>query len=135
GDWKVWGSEGEGGGGVIVVRGMGRERFDWTRAALDKSAATVGALEAARDKAKLYLDYTRVIAPVTGRISRRFVDPGNLVTADNTVLTTIVTEDRMYAYFDVDERTYLELLAPIAPGQKSWYEGLNLPVLMLLAHE
>lgn len=101
----------------------------------DKAIAAVGAYEAARDKARLYLDYTRVIAPVTGRISRRQVDPGNLILADNTVLTTIVTEDPMYGYFDVDERTYLNLLAQIAPGVRSWSEGLSLPVLMSLATE
>src|SRR5262249_45999025 len=68
--------------------------------------------------------------------SRRFVDPGNLITADTTVLTTIVTEDPMYAYFDVDERTYLDLLATVSPGQKNqgaW--GLTLPVMMRLANE
>ncbi len=102
---------------------------------MDKAEATVGAMQAARDRAKLYLDYTQVTAPVTGRISRRFVDPGNLINADTTVLTTIVTEDPMYAYFDVDERTYLDLLATIAPGKTSWYEGLKLPVLMRLANE
>src|SRR5205807_3476751 len=109
--------------------------YDTAVAAREKSAAQVGASEAARDRAKLYLDYTRITAPVTGRVSRRFVDPGNLVNADNTVLTTIVSEDPMYAYFDVDERTYLELLASVAPGQKSWYEGLRLPVMMRLANE
>ncbi len=101
----------------------------------DKAAAAVGAYEAAHDKAKLYLEYTHVVAPVTGRISRRLVDPGNLINADNTVLTTIVTEDPMYAYFDVDERTYLSLLGQIAPGLKSWSEGLSLPVMMTLATE
>ena len=106
-----------------------------TMASNEKAIASVGSSEAARDRAKLYVDYTRVIAPVTGRVSRRFVDPGNLITADNTVLTTIVTENPMYAYFDVDERTYLDLLAGVAPGQRSWYEGLRLPIMMRLANE
>jgi RND family efflux transporter MFP subunit len=111
------------------------EDYDTVMASLDKSRANVGAMEAARDRAKLYLEYTRVIAPVSGRISRRFVDPGNLVNADNTLLTTVVTENPMYAYFDVDERSYLDLLATIAPGSTSWYEGLKLPVMMRLANE
>ena len=118
-----------------AIQAMSPEDYETAIAEYEKSVAQVGAVEAMKAKAQLYMDYTRVTAPVTGRISRRFVDPGNLITADNTVLTTIVTEDRMYAYFDVDERTYLELLEAIAPGQKSWYEGLNLPVLMRLAHE
>jgi multidrug efflux system membrane fusion protein len=118
-----------------AIHAMSPEDYETAIAEYEKSTAQVGSVEAMKAKAQLYLDYTRVKAPFSGRISRRFVDPGNLITADNTVLTTIVTEDRMYAYFDVDERTYLELLSAIAPGQKSWYEGLHLPVMMRLAHE
>jgi RND family efflux transporter MFP subunit len=83
----------------------------------------------------LYVDYTRVISPVSGRISRRYVDPGNLVNADNTMLTTIVTEDPMYCYFDVDERTYLDLTGA-APGDHStWLAGNKYPVWLRLANE
>jgi RND family efflux transporter MFP subunit len=98
-------------------------------------------MKASRDKAKLNLDYTHVLwekenrkdekngtpAPAVGRISRRFVDPGNLVLADNTLLTTIVTEDPIYAYFDVDERTYEDKFS--GPGL------LQSPVLIRLANE
>jgi RND family efflux transporter MFP subunit len=112
-----------------------REEYETVLATFEKSAASVSAAQAATDKAKLYLDYTAVTAPVTGRVSRRFVDPGNLVNADNSLLTTIVAEDPIYAYFDVDERTYLDLLGLIAPGQKSWSEGLKLPVMVRLANE
>jgi RND family efflux transporter MFP subunit len=120
---------------LIAVKAIATEDLETTLAACDKAIATVGAMQAARDKAKLYLDYTHVTAPLTGRISRRFVDPGNLINADNTILTTIVTENPMYAYFDVDERTYLNLLQSIAPGQTSWSEGLRPPVMMRLANE
>jgi RND family efflux transporter MFP subunit len=92
-------------------------------------------MQAAKDKAKLYLDYTRVTAPVTGRISRRYVDPGNLINADNTVLTTLVTENPMYAYFDVDERTYLNLLALAAGGSSADVDKYHPPVMMRLANE
>jgi multidrug efflux system membrane fusion protein len=118
-----------------AIQAMSPEDYETAIAEKEKATAQVGSVEAMKAKAQLYLDYTRVKAPFSGRISRRFVDPGNLITADKTVLTTIVTEDRMYAYFDVDERTYLELLSAIAPGQKTWYEGLHLPVMMRLAHE
>jgi RND family efflux transporter MFP subunit len=116
-------------------KAMSQEDYQRDLAAYEKSVAQVGAVEAMKAKAQMYMDYTRVKAPVSGRISRRFVDPGNLITADNTILTTIVAEDPVYAYFDVDERTYLDLLATVAPGQKSWYEGLKLPVMMRLANE
>jgi RND family efflux transporter MFP subunit len=119
----------------MASNAISREDYDTKVAAYEKAIATVGALEAARDKASLYLSYTKVTAPISGRISRRYVDPGNVILGDNTILTTIVTEADMYAYFDVDERTYLDLLALIAPGKKSWYEGLKTPVMMRLANE
>jgi RND family efflux transporter MFP subunit len=118
---------------LLPAKAISYEEYETILAAKEKSVATVGAMEAARDRAKLYVDYTRVIAPVTGRVSRRYVDPGNLINADSTVLTTIVTQDPMYAYFDVDERTYLELLDSVAPGQSSWDEKRKPPVMMKLA--
>ena len=63
--------------------------------------------KAARDRAKLNLEYTRVRAPISGRISRRMIDPWNMVKAEETPLTTVVSLDQMYAYFDVDEATAL----------------------------
>ncbi len=109
------------------------EELDQNLAALAKSRATVAAMRAARDKAKLNLSYCDVVSPVTGRISQRLVDPGNLVNADNTVLTTVVTEDPIYGVFDVDERTYLDLVE--ASRTSSWLFGLSFPALMGLANE
>ncbi|HWY86034.1 MAG TPA: efflux RND transporter periplasmic adaptor subunit [Gemmataceae bacterium] len=120
---------------LLPANAISKEDYETVLAAMEKAAANVGAAKAAKERAELYLTYTRVTAPITGRISRRFVDPGNLINADTTVLTTVVTEDPMFAYFDVDERTYLDLLGSVAPGQHSWYEGLKLPVMMRLANE
>jgi multidrug efflux system membrane fusion protein len=119
---------------MIQSNSIAREEYDTTAATEEKARATVGAMEAARDLAQLNLDYTRVTAPLSGRISRRFVDPGNLINADTTTLTTIVSDSQLYAYFDVDERTYLDLLGA-AKGQQAWLTGLQFPVLMSLANE
>jgi RND family efflux transporter MFP subunit len=120
---------------MIRNSSIAREDYDTTVATSEKSRATVGAMEAARDMAQLNLDYTHVTAPLSGRISRRQVDPGNLVTADQTVLTTIVSDQKLYAYFDVDEHTYLDLVHSTNPGQGTWLTGLQYPVLMRLANE
>jgi RND family efflux transporter MFP subunit len=126
---------------LLGTSSASQEDYDQNVGALEKAQATVGSMKAARDRAKLYLGYTRVLSPVSGRISRRFVDPGNLVKADDTVLTTIVTEDPLYAYFDVNERTYLDLLkgvpsvASARPADAMLFEGDALPVLMRLANE
>jgi RND family efflux transporter MFP subunit len=117
------------------TRAMSQEDYDTAVATWEKSQANVEATGATRDRAQLYLDYTRVTAPLSGRISRRLVDPGNLVNADNTILTTIVQDDRLYAYFDVDERTYLDLVGSESPVQSTWLSGLQFPVQMRLANE
>lgn len=124
---------------MIQTNSMSREDYDTMVASEEKARANVGAMEAARDLARLNLDYTRVIAPLSGRISRRFVDPGNLIIADNTSLTTIVSDSQLYAYFDVDERTYLDLLQSVklagAATSGAWLTQLEFPVLMSLANE
>jgi RND family efflux transporter MFP subunit len=120
------------------LRGTGaitQEEVDQIEGALEKAGAAVGAAVATRDRAKLYLDYTRVVSPVSGRVSRRLVDPGNLINADSTLLTTVVTEDPMYAYFDVDERTYLNLVGAAPADQGAWLAGKKYPVHLRLANE
>lgn len=120
---------------LIRTNSIAREDHDQVIALAEKARQNVGAMKAARDRARLYLDYTKVIAPVTGKISKRNVDPGNLVNADQTVLTTIVTVNPMYAYFDVDERTYLDLVQASGPRAETWLEKPNYPVLMQFANE
>src|SRR5262249_5055155 len=66
--------------------------FDLSVATLEKDRAKVEAMEATRERVKLYYDWAKVRAPFTGRVSRQMVDPGNLITADQTILTTIVAE-------------------------------------------
>jgi RND family efflux transporter MFP subunit len=119
---------------LILTRGISQEDFDTTIAAAAKAKATVGAMRAARDRAKLYLSYTKVTAPLTGRVSRRYVDPGNLVTADNTMLTTVVTETPVFVYFDVDERTFLELKMAASTSGRAGPQP-EAKVLMRLANE
>ncbi|MHB1421924.1 MAG: efflux RND transporter periplasmic adaptor subunit [Gemmataceae bacterium] len=123
---------------------IGPEDYDQLVAAREKAIANVASTKAALERATLNLDWTRVTVPplrddkgnrLEGRISRRQVDPGNLVNADQTILTTLVSIDPMYAYFDVDERTYLELAALTVPGSASYFSALQFPVLMRLANE
>src|SRR5262249_29711536 len=85
---------------------------------------------------KLNLEWTKVLAPISGLISRTLVTRGNLVVADQTPLTTIVSQDPMYAYFDVDELTVLRVQQMIREGRlKSVREGARGPVFLGLAHE
>ncbi|WP_299550269.1 efflux RND transporter periplasmic adaptor subunit [uncultured Tateyamaria sp.] len=72
--------------------------------------AAQGALEQARaalELAELDLEFSEIRAPMSGRIDRSLSDPGNLVSADQTVLTSIVSNDPIYFVFDIDERYFL----------------------------
>lgn len=94
---------------LLEKKALSQEDFDTARFDLEEAAAVVEAARASHETAKLNLSFTTINATISGRISRRMVDPGNLVQADITPLTTLVSVDPMYAYFDIDERTLLRL--------------------------
>lgn len=96
---------------------IGKEAYDQAVGDLAEAEADVAAARAARELATTNLAFTRITAPFAGRLSRRLVDPGNLVRADDTILTTLVALDRLYATFDVDERTVLRYRTMIAKGE------------------
>ena len=69
-----------------------------------------GILEQAKsalERAQIDFDYAKIQAPISGRIDQKFLDVGNLVNANDTILTTIVSHDPIFFYFDIDERYYL----------------------------
>ena len=88
------------------------ERFDSDAAV---AQARLAAAEAALTSAKLNLSFTRVTAPIAGRVSRAGVTAGNLVDS-STLLTTVVSDTPVYAYFDIDEQTYLAQMRSAAEG-------------------
>ena len=89
------------------------------------------AAQAAFRIAKLNLEYSQIRAPIAGRMSRAEVTIGNLVTANAaTPLTTLVSSDKIYASFDVDEQTFLKYINPARAGK-----GPALPVHLGLANE
>lgn len=103
--------------GTFTKAAISQSEYDIATAAYAESRATIGVAEAKRDIAKLNYAWTKVTAPISGQVSRRMVDPGNLVQADMTPLTTIVSTEKMYVNFDIDERTLLDLRSLIAEGK------------------
>jgi multidrug efflux system membrane fusion protein len=81
--------------------------LDDRRRDLISAQANVRGTQAALERAKLDMDYTNITAPQSGRVDRRLISVGNLVTADQTILTSIVSLDPIDFYFDVDERRLL----------------------------
>ena len=121
---------------ALVERGgISRQMFDAAVGARNETAATRQALQAAVDRAKLDLDYTRITAPISGSVSRVRVTPGNVVIANQTVLTTIVSLDPVYVYFDVDEATVLRARKLMREKRMKSYRDAKLPVFLALAGE
>ncbi|MDJ1158516.1 efflux RND transporter periplasmic adaptor subunit [Chelatococcus sp. SYSU_G07232] len=77
-----------------------RQNYLTAKAELDRAEATVR-------EARLNYEFTEIRAPISGRIGRKLVSEGNLVNANQSLLTTIVSLDPIYFYFDVDERSFL----------------------------
>ena len=92
---------------LLARNATSQEEFEQLAADATVAAAQVASINAALEKAALDLSFTRVTAPIAGRVSRAIVTAGNLVDA-SIVLTTVVSDEAVYAYFDVDEQTYLE---------------------------
>jgi RND family efflux transporter MFP subunit len=109
-------------------------RIQTERAAL----ARYKAVQAAVQSAKLDLSFTRVRAPIAGRISRELVTEGNLISgggANSTLLTTIVSLDPIYVYFPADEHTYLRYARLDRRGERPNSRYASHPVRLQLADE
>ena len=76
--------------------------------------------------AKLNLEWTEVKSPIDGQISRYYLTPGNLVNQDVTQLTTVVSLDPMYVYFDMDEPTLLRIKQAMRGDQRGRTIGADL---------
>jgi RND family efflux transporter MFP subunit len=76
----------------------------------DQAVASVAQFKAAWELANINLGYCSVMSPVTGKASKRYVDVGNLVgSGEATLLATVVQQDPMYVYFDIDEKNWLRI--------------------------
>jgi RND family efflux transporter MFP subunit len=98
-------------------KAISTEDYDKAVGDRDEAQAAVGVAAANRRLAKINLDYAHVTAPISGRVSRRLVDVGNIVTADTTPLTTIIDLDTIYVNFDISERAYLRIQRLIKAGK------------------
>ena len=97
---------------------ISKQDLDKYVAAEEEAAAAVEASKASTEVRNLDLEFCSVISPISGRISKYFVTLGNLVTQDSTQLTTVVSEDPIYCYFDADERTLLKVIRRVQAGKK-----------------
>ena len=120
----------------LIERGsISPEEFDRYESDLKETEAGVKLAKANRDLAQLNYDWCEVRASTSGLLSRRMVDPGSLVKADSTVLTSIVSLDPIYVYFDVHEQTMLRIKHLMVEGKVSSRSLTGIPVEIGLADE
>jgi RND family efflux transporter MFP subunit len=114
---------------------IANEDYDTALSNKDQAAAQVIATQAARDSAQLNLEFTHVTSPIDGRVSRQLVNIGNLVQADSTPLTTVVSIDPIYAYFSMDELAALSYQRLILEGKVASSQDGKVPVYLQLQDE
>ncbi|MDC6178749.1 efflux RND transporter periplasmic adaptor subunit, partial [Ralstonia solanacearum] len=113
---------------LVADNAIARREFEEKENAAREAQANLQGAAAALDAARLNLEYTRIVAPVAGRVSRAEITVGNVVATGGAapVLTTLVSVSPMYAAFDADEQTYLRFSANAAHGGKTpVYIGLD----------
>lgn len=102
---------------------ISQQDFDQLQATSVASQDDIGAAAAALEAARLNLEFTQVKSPIDGRVSNMLITPGNLVNT-TSVLTTVVSDNPVYAYFDADEQTYLRFAHKSDSGAMPVYMGL-----------
>ena len=112
-----------------------KSEFDASATSKSQGEAQTSTAQAAVDAARLNLDFTRITAPIDGRVSREQVTVGNLVATDTTVLTNIVSVDPIYGYADVDERTVIAYQKMINEGKVKDARATTIEVGVQLAGE
>ncbi len=115
---------------LVADNAIARREFEEKENAAREAQANLQGAAAALDAARLNLEYTHIVAPVSGRVSRAEITVGNVVATGGAapVLTTLVSVSPMYVGFDADEQTYLRYSANAAQGAKT-------PVYIGLANE
>jgi multidrug efflux system membrane fusion protein len=96
---------------------ISREELQTYEATEAQANANLGVAKANQNLAQLNLDFCSVTSPIDGQVSRFFLTLGNLVLQDQTDLTTVVSVDPVFAYFDMDERTILRVRRLINEGK------------------
>jgi membrane fusion protein, multidrug efflux system len=105
---------------LIGDNAIAKRDYDEKQNAAREASANLKAAQAALETARINLGYTKIVAPVAGRVSRAEITVGNVVSAgaSSAPLTTLVSVSPIYASFDADEQTYLQYLSRAKDGSK-----------------
>jgi len=118
---------------LVAKGGASQQDLDVQLGNQAENVGSIAAAEAQIKYAELYLKYCTVKAPIDGQLSRTFLQIGNLIAADQTQLTTLVSIDPMYGYFSVEEPTFPRIQAVIGAG--AYDDAKNVEVSLGLADD
>lgn len=117
---------------------VSQQALDTARANYQQAEAQLSSANAAVEASKLNVEWCNVIAPITGRISYKYVTEGNLISGGTdtaTLLTTIQSIDPMYCYIDVDEESVLKYKRLAAEQKRKSARQVTVPCFLQLANE
>jgi RND family efflux transporter MFP subunit len=109
---------------------MSREEYEKSVAQKEETAAALDSAKAQVKRMKLNVDFCTVESPIDGQVSRTLITKGNLVTQDQTTLTSIVSIAPIYVYFDVEERTVLRIHQKMLDKKLKTYREARMPVFV-----
>jgi len=118
---------------LIDARAISREELEQRRSELQAATADRSGARAQLVQAQLNLSFSRITAPIAGRIGAALIKPGNLVAPGQTLLTTLVSVDPIYAVFEADENVYLAMQSRLPDGAHFGGDGLRPSVRVALA--
>lgn len=120
---------------LLDVHAISQEEFDTRVAGSEQAEANVQAAEAAVEAAALNLTFTKVRSPISGLVSRAEITTGNVVTSNETLLTTVVSVSPIYVEFEGDEQAYLRYNELARRGERGSSRDTQNPVWVGLANE
>ena len=120
---------------LIAARAVSQGELESRKMELSQARADQLAAKARLEQAELNVDFTRIVAPITGRIGAALVKPGNLFAPGTTLLSTLVSVDPVHVVFEGDERAYLRYQQMARDGSRESSRDAANPVEVALANE
>ena len=120
---------------LVDARAVSIEELEQRRGEVKQAEADLKAARATLDAAELNLEFTRITAPISGRVGEALIKSGNLVSPDGSILTTLVSIDPIHVVFEGDENIYLKYAAKAAAGERPSSRDAPNPVQVGLASD
>jgi multidrug efflux system membrane fusion protein len=101
----------------LAGKAVSRQQIDQDVAAVREAQAGIEAAKSSLEVYDLNLKFTKVRSPISGQVGRYYLTPGNLINQDQTLLTTVVSLDPIYVYFDLEETNLVRIRMAINEGR------------------